>query len=228
MVAAPVSRHHPEHEGGDHGRPAVPEPGRVPHLRQHLRDDRGGQRHGVGVVPRLPGDHLPRGDRHGVSGLGSAVPLCGPHRLRLHQGLQDRPGTDERGRLMSRREKTWWWIAGVVILLYCLFPIAWIISLSFKGPADIANQQFLPTTATTENYSTILTGSASDLFLPALRNSFGICLIATFISCILSMFAAYAIARLDFPGKRLILSAALAVAIFPVISIVTPLFNLWR
>src|SRR3712207_8478344 len=38
----------------------------------------------------------------------------------------------------------------------------------------------------------------------------------------------YAIARLDFPGKRLILSTALAVAIFPVISIVTPLFNLWR
>jgi multiple sugar transport system permease protein len=42
------------------------------------------------------------------------------------------------------------------------------------------------------------------------------------------MFAAYAIARLDFRGKRLILSAALGVAIFPVISIVTPLFNLWR
>src|SRR5919205_306309 len=129
---------------------------------------------------------------------------------------------------MSRREKTWWWIAGVLILAYCLFPIAWIVSLSFKGPADLANQQFLPTTFSGENYSTILGGSASDLFLPALRNSFGICLIATFISCILSMFAAYAIARLDFPGKRLVLSAALAVAIFPVISIVTPLFNLWR
>src|SRR5919205_4380280 len=129
---------------------------------------------------------------------------------------------------MSRREKTWWWIAGVLILAYCLFPIAWIVSLSFKGPADLANQQCLPTAVTGENYSAILTGNASDLFLPALRNSFGICLIATFVSCILSMFAAYAIARLDFPGKRLILSAALAVAIFPVISIVTPLFNLWR
>ena len=129
---------------------------------------------------------------------------------------------------MSTREKTWWWIAGVVILLYCLFPIAWIISLSFKGPADIANHQFLPTSPTGENYSTILTGTASDLFLPALRNSFGICLIATAISCLLAMFAAYAIARLDFPGKKLILSTALVVAIFPVISIVTPLFNLWR
>ena len=101
---------------------------------------------------------------------------------------------------MNTREKTWWWVAGVAILLYCLFPIAWIISLSFKGAADITNGQFLPSKFTGENYSTILTGSASDLFLPALRNSFGICLIATFISCILSMFAAYAIARLDFPG----------------------------
>ena len=129
---------------------------------------------------------------------------------------------------MSRREKTWWWIAGILILIYCLFPIAWIISLSFKDPSDISNQSFLPTTFTGVNYNEIFTGSASDLFLPALRNSFGICLIATFVSCILSMFAAYAIARLDFPGKKLILSTALGVAIFPVISIVTPLFNLWR
>ncbi|HEY4632083.1 MAG TPA: carbohydrate ABC transporter permease [Blastococcus sp.] len=129
---------------------------------------------------------------------------------------------------MSRRERTWWIVGGIVIVIYCLFPIAWIISLSFKPPPDIANGQFLPTSFSWENYQLILTGAASDLFLPALRNSFGICLIATFISCILSMFAAYAIARLDFPGKKLILSAALAVAIFPVISIVTPLFNLWR
>jgi multiple sugar transport system permease protein len=129
---------------------------------------------------------------------------------------------------MSTKKKVYWWIGGAVIVLYALFPIAWIVSISLKAPSDIANGQFLPTNATGENYSSILTGSASDLFLPALRNSFGICLIATFISCILAMFAAYAIARLDFPGKRLILSTALVVAIFPVISIVTPLFNVWR
>ena len=115
-----------------------------------------------------------------------------------------------------------------MIVLYALFPIAWIISISLKAPSDIANGQFTPTKPTWENYTTILTGSASDLFLPALRNSFGICLIATAVSCLLAMFAAYAIARLDFRGKRLILSTALGVAIFPVISIVTPLFNVWR
>ena len=129
---------------------------------------------------------------------------------------------------MSGRERNWWIVAGVLILIYCLFPIGWIISLSFKAPSDIANGQFLPTRFTSENYALIITGDASELFLPALRNSFGICLIATAIACVLSMFCAYAIARLDFKGKRLILSTALAVAIFPVISIVTPLFDLWR
>ncbi|KGH47906.1 MULTISPECIES: carbohydrate ABC transporter permease [Modestobacter] len=129
---------------------------------------------------------------------------------------------------MSTKEKTWWGVAGVAIVIYALFPIAWIVSLSFKAPSALNNGNFLPGAPTWENYSLILTGGASDLFLPALRNSFGICLIATAISCLLAMFAAYAIARLDFPGKKFILGTALAVAIFPVISIVTPLFNLWR
>jgi multiple sugar transport system permease protein len=129
---------------------------------------------------------------------------------------------------MSTRERNLWYVGGLIIVVYALFPVAWIVSLSLKAPSDITNGQFLPTDFSWVNYETILSGSASDLFLPALRNSFGICLIATAISCILAMFAAYAIARLDFPGKKLILSTALAVAIFPVISIVTPLFNVWR
>jgi multiple sugar transport system permease protein len=129
---------------------------------------------------------------------------------------------------MSSREKWLWIIGGIVIFVYCLFPVAWIVSLSFKAPSDLTNKQFLPTQPSTVNYGEILTGGASDLFLSALRNSVGISLIATFIAVVLAMLAAYAIARLDFPGKRLILTTALAVAIFPVISIVTPLFNLWR
>src|SRR5699024_2049391 len=59
-------------------------------------------------------------------------------------------------------------------------------------------------------------------------NSIGISLIATLVAVVLATFCAYAIARLDFRGKRLILTTALAVSVFPVVSIVTPLFNLWR
>lgn len=128
----------------------------------------------------------------------------------------------------STREKVLWWVIGLLIVAYALVPVAWIVSLSLKRGADLSSQTFLPPDPTTENYELILSGSASDLFLPALRNSIGTSLIATLIAVVLAMFAAYAIARLEFPGKKVILTTALAVAIFPVISIVTPLFNVWR
>lgn len=129
---------------------------------------------------------------------------------------------------LSTRARVGWVVGSLAVVVYALFPVAWIVSLSLKSPADLSNQQFLPTTVSADNYREIFTGNASELFLSALRNSIGICLIATLISVILAMFAAYAIARLEFPGKRVILNTALVVAIFPVISIVTPLFNLWR
>ncbi len=129
---------------------------------------------------------------------------------------------------MSGRTRFWWWVGAVVIFVYCLFPVAWIISVSLKAPSDLDNGAFLPTKVSWQNYQLILTGGASDLFLPALRNSVGICLIATFIAVVLAALCAYAIARLDFPGKAFVLGTSLAVAMFPVISIVTPLFNIWR
>jgi multiple sugar transport system permease protein len=129
---------------------------------------------------------------------------------------------------MSGKEKALWYVGALVIVLYALLPVAWIVSLSFKAESDLANKSFLPTNATGSNYSGIFSGDGASLFLPALRNSIVVCLISTLIAVVLAMFAAYAIARLDFPGKRLVLTSALAVAVFPVITMVTPLFNLWR
>ena len=66
------------------------------------------------------------------------------------------------------------------------------------------------------------------MFTSALRNSIGIGLIATSLAVLLASSAAYAIARLNFPGKQAILAVALAVVMFPQISLVGPLYNLWR
>jgi multiple sugar transport system permease protein len=123
------------------------------------------------------------------------------------------------------REITGWSAAIAIVVIASLIPIVWIISLSFKDPSTIADGSFLPTKWTWTNYSGIFKQS---LFTDALRNSIGIALIATLISVVLACFAAYAIARLDFPGKRLILVFALAIAMFPPISIVGPLYNMWR
>lgn len=126
-------------------------------------------------------------------------------------------------------------IASLVVIVFTLIPIVWIFALSVKSPAAQANPDLntfgnffpKPSEFSWENYKLILTGGASDLFVPALVNSLIVCLVATLVSVVLATFCAYAIARLDFPGKRVILVTALAVSFFPVISLVTPLFDVW-
>lgn len=125
----------------------------------------------------------------------------------------------------STRNRVGWIVGAVIIIVYTMLPIGWILSLSFKGGDDITNKQFLPTKWSLENFRTVF---SNDLFTTALRNSIGVALISTLIGVIFAMFAAYAIARLEFPGKKLILSVALAIAMFPVVALVSPLFNMWR
>jgi multiple sugar transport system permease protein len=125
----------------------------------------------------------------------------------------------------SRRAEVAWIVGGLAVILYAVVPVLWIVSLSFKGGDDITNRQFLPSSFTWENYDIVF---SSDLFTTALRNSIGITLIATTISVVLATLAAYAVARLEFPGKRLVLGVALAITVFPIIAIATPLFDMWR
>jgi multiple sugar transport system permease protein len=118
------------------------------------------------------------------------------------------------------------WVGFVLILVWCLLPVAWIISLSLKPVTETTtgSPQFLPKSATLQNYKDVLQNSD---FLHALINSFGIALISTFLAVIFATLAAYAIARLEFRGKRVVLSIALAIAMFPVVSLVGPLFDMW-
>ena len=126
---------------------------------------------------------------------------------------------------MRTRNQLGWVIGSVLVVAYTLLPVVWIVSLSLKAGDDINNQRFLPSALSLENYRTVF---RTDLFTSALRNSVGIALIATGVSVVLATLAAYAIARLEFPGKRVILSVALAIVMFPAVSLVGPLFDMWR
>src|SRR6185312_11822576 len=128
---------------------------------------------------------------------------------------------------MSKRQKeiSGWSLAIIIIFVASLVPVVWIVMLSLKTPATATDGSFIPHAWTLSNYSDIF---KLGTFTSALRNSIGIGLIATLLAVALASSAAYAIARLNFPGKRLILAVALGVAMFPQISLVGPLYNLWR
>ncbi len=125
----------------------------------------------------------------------------------------------------GRGRKSWWAVADIAILVYTLVPVLWIISLSFKPPASIDDGRFISSNFTWSNYQQIFQLAP---FVSALRNSIGIALIATGLSVAIGTLAAYAIARLSFPGKRLLLGVALLIAMFPQISLVSPLFDIER
>jgi multiple sugar transport system permease protein len=126
---------------------------------------------------------------------------------------------------VSRLERVFWAAGGVVAVLYALLPVAWIVSLSLKRPADLNDKRFLPQSVTFEHYRAIFQDAQ---FPAALWNSIGIALISTVLAVTLAMFAAYAIVRLEFRGKKLVLAGALSIAMFPAVAIIGPLFNMWR
>ena len=126
---------------------------------------------------------------------------------------------------MGRRKIGGWIAADTLVLIAALFPVLWILSLSLKPAADVGDGKLIPTNPSLGNYRDIFT---SGEFVRPLLNSIGISLITTAIAVVIAAFAAYAIARLDFPGKGLLLSGALAIAMFPPVSIIGPLFNIWR
>jgi multiple sugar transport system permease protein len=124
-----------------------------------------------------------------------------------------------------RARVTAWLGIDALVLVGALFPVFWLLMLSFKDPATVTDGNLIPSKWSVDNYTGIFDQS---VFTKALLNSIGIGLISTFIAVVLASAAAYALARLDFPGKRLILVASLAIAMFPPISIVGPLYDMWR
>ena len=123
------------------------------------------------------------------------------------------------------RQKVGWGVGNFVVIALALIPVLWLVSLSFKTPTAVLDPSFLPSQWTWGNYSGILHSSQ---FIRPLINSIGIGLISTFIAVVLASMAAYAVARLAFPGKSVLIGMALLIAIFPQISLITPLFSIER
>ncbi|MCW2925900.1 MAG: carbohydrate transporter permease [Thermoleophilia bacterium] len=109
-----------------------------------------------------------------------------------------------------------------VLIAYCLFPFLWLVRLSMD-PA--ANGAFFPSKFSLDNYASVLKNGE---FMHAFLNSVIIAGSATVVAMAIGGAAAYALGRLPVPGKQYIMFGVLAVSMFPGISIVGPIFELWR
>ncbi|HZC14419.1 MAG TPA: hypothetical protein VE270_10415, partial [Thermoleophilaceae bacterium] len=124
----------------------------------------------------------------------------------------------------QRRNRILLWLAVVVIMIFCLFPFYWLINTSLKTGPDLSSADIFPPNPTLDNYSSIFDDSN---FTKALRNSVIVAGITTILALLIGSFAGYALARLRFRGKFVLLAIILSVTTFPPIAIAAPLFKFW-
>jgi multiple sugar transport system permease protein len=119
--------------------------------------------------------------------------------------------------------------AGLIFFLTSiLFPFYWMISSSFKTRAEIGAREpvYIPSALRLDAYKELFDPDNPSFqdFATNIFNSMKIAIPTALIAVILSTFGAYAIARLRFKGKNVLLSSILMIYLFPGVLLIIPLF----
>ncbi|OGO79527.1 MAG: sugar ABC transporter permease [Clostridiales bacterium GWB2_37_7] len=112
----------------------------------------------------------------------------------------------------------------VLYLLIIVFPFIWVGLTSFKPESEIWGSEALKVfsnNSTIEHYQALFKAN----ILNSLKNSFIISSITTIYVTLVASFCAYAIARLKFRGKNILLSVILATSMFPQMIVIGPIYN---
>src|SRR6266498_101899 len=128
---------------------------------------------------------------------------------------------------MLPKRKTVVWLAGIIVAINGFFPAVWILFTSLKSETELMGYPitYLPQAPTLANYVQAFTEQP---LLRFLWNSFVVASLSTLLCVLVSALAAYALTRLRVPRSNLIMAALMAVAMFPLISLMVPLFKMMR
>jgi multiple sugar transport system permease protein len=118
-------------------------------------------------------------------------------------------------------------IAAAIVAVNGFFPALWILFTSLKTESELMRLPITiwPAAPTLDNYVRVFTDQPLFTFM---WNSFAVATLSTILCVTVSALAAYALVRLRLPAPNLILSTLLAVAMFPLISLMVPLFSVMR
>jgi multiple sugar transport system permease protein len=128
-------------------------------------------------------------------------------------------------KLPSRNKMVW--LAALIVAANGFFPAIWILFTSLKTESELMRLPItvLPAAPTLDNYIRVFTDQP---ILRFLWNSVAVATLSTVLCVVVSALAAYALVRLRLPRPNVILSVLLAVAMFPLISLMVPLFQVMR
>lgn len=135
--------------------------------------------------------------------------------------------------LMAKRFNLQGFIFAITLtffLVSILFPFYWMVTSSFKTRAEIGGREpvYVPAALRLEAYQELLDPENDSFqnFGANILNTIKVAVPTAAIAIVLAVFGSYAIARLKFKGKNLMVNAILVVYLFPGILLIIPLFSM--
>jgi multiple sugar transport system permease protein len=139
---------------------------------------------------------------------------------------------EELGALQKPSHDSRWWIGTIasvvgmaLIVLYCLVPFYWMVISSLRLPTMGLSNDYWPNPISFENYPGVF--SPQNNFLRAIVNSVVVSVTTTALTLVFGIIGAYALARLRFAAKGLVLAVIIGASMFPGITLLLPLFKLF-
>lgn len=126
-----------------------------------------------------------------------------------------------------RAMRVWPLLATVAMLINGVTPLLWMLATSLKSSAELAGTPitYWPVHASLDNFRQVF---VQQPLLSFIGNSLWVAMSSTLLTLLVASLAAYALARLQIPGRRLVMSLLIGIATFPLVTLLVPLFQTMR
>jgi len=143
------------------------------------------------------------------------------------QDTKTAPHAKRRARNSKRWGSARTYIFAAFIVIWCLLPAYWMVVTAFRDVGFTYDATPFFSHVTLDNFRAAFSTDTGNHLTRALINSLIVGVITTIISLLFGIFTSYALARLNFRAKYLVLGFILAASMFPGVALVTPLFQLF-
>ena len=126
---------------------------------------------------------------------------------------------------MSALHRAGFYLIVLTIVLWAVFPFYYAVITSLKSGSALFRVDYFPFSWDWQNYVAVF---QQQPFGRNILNSVAVAVVVVFISLLLGTLAAYALGRVTFRGRGLLLMTILAVSMFPQVAVLSGMFELIR
>jgi len=135
-----------------------------------------------------------------------------------------------RARRKRRRlaGQTAWNLVGIAVLVVLVFPVYWMIATAFKSDSEVVNGSWFPFHPTLDHFRSAIAGADHPYFWNSVQNSLIVVSVAVALSMVIAFFAAVALAKFRFTGRKLFIVLMIGIQMLPQAGLIIPLYLVLR